>query len=127
MSLRKTSWARLFGSTPARFRFAWHRSYVGCEVSPHTDSSDKLGTFVFFFNSAQDWHYSYGGATLLLGGLPAGKTCPDFSDFETEIQAHPLDFQCLVFKKTETSWHGVKPLICPEGYHRKTFHVIAEA
>jgi hypothetical protein len=119
--------ALMFGSAPARLRFAWHRAYSGCEVSPHTDSSKRLGTFVFYFNTRRDWDYRYGGETLLLGGLKGARRAPDFFHFETTIAVPVIDIQCLVFRKTEDSWHGVKPLRCPKDYQRKTFHVMAEA
>lgn len=108
-------------------RFAWHRSYRGCEVSPHVDADEKLGTMVFYCNTAANWDAGWGGDTLLLGDLPSGVTRPDFADFQTRIAVRALETQSLLFGRTSRSWHGVEPLTCPDTHFRMTFHVIAES
>lgn len=118
--------ARMLGGEP-RLRFAWHRSYRGSEVSPHIDASEKLGTMVFYCNAPAEWHAGWGGDTLILGDLQAGVTRPDFADFQTRIAVPALETQCLLFRTSARSWHGVERLQCPDTHFRKTFHVIAES
>lgn len=118
--------ARMLGGMP-RLRFAWHRSYRGCEVSPHIDSAEKLGTMVFYCNDSSDWNAAWGGDTLILGTPRVGNPRPDFPDFEKRIAVPALETQCLLFRTSDRSWHGVERLTCPESHFRKTFHVIAES
>jgi hypothetical protein len=35
-----------------------------------------------------------------------------------------LGNQSFIFQRTEHSWHGVRPLTCPEGRFRKVFIVV---
>jgi hypothetical protein len=116
----------MLGGEP-RLRFAWHRSYRGCEVSPHLDSPEKLGTMVFYCNDASDWDSSWGGDTLILGRPRPEAARPDFFDFQTRIPVRAGETQCLLFRTGERSWHGVERLTCPDTHFRKTFHVIAES
>ena len=118
--------ARMLGAEPRHIRFAWHRSVRGDEVSPHNDAEEKLGTHIFYCHAAGAWDRAWGGDTLLLGGRREDAAHPDFVDFVERTAVGALDSQCLLFRRTDASWHGVEPLTCPDGCDRQTFHVIAE-
>jgi hypothetical protein len=118
--------ATALGEKPTRVRFDWHRSYRGCEVSPHPDAANKVGTMVFYFNTRGDWDEAYGGDTLLLGGLRRETNKPELDDFSSVTPVPMLATQCFFFRRSDHSWHAVAPLTAPEGFFRNTFHAIAE-
>jgi hypothetical protein len=118
--------ATVLGERPHLIRFDWHRSYRGCEVSPHPDDPYKIGTMIFYFNTPEDWDASYGGDTLLLGGLQQQSRAPEYADFATVTPVPMLATQCFFFRRSPHSWHAVARLQCPNGAYRNTFHAIAE-
>lgn len=117
---------RLTGEIPSRIRFAWHRSHLNSEVSPHIDVIQKLGTQIFYFNDADDWNPEWGGNTLLLSKCRVQKDNPDFHEFDSRLVIDMMKCQSLFFTRTGSSWHGVEKLNCPENYFRNTFNVILE-
>jgi hypothetical protein len=129
-ALQSDAFVRYFAAVlreqPHLIRFDWHRSYRGCEVSPHPDDPYKIGTMVYYFNTPHDWNASYGGDTLLLGGLQRPSRAPESSDFATVTAVPMLETQCFFFRRSSDSWHAVAPLQCPDGVFRNTFHAIAE-
>jgi len=106
--------------------FLWHYTPNGCSVSPHCDSRRKLGSHIFYFNTAQDWDPAWGGETLILddGGGFNRKSAPHFDDFERVTAAEALGNRSLLFTRTDHSWHGVHKIRCPEGHLRKVFIVV---
>jgi len=46
---------RLFGRGGIQLNFHWHYAPQGCSVSPHCDAKRKLGSHIFYFNTANDW------------------------------------------------------------------------
>ncbi len=121
--------ARLFGNDDFQLSYHWHYTPRGCSVSPHCDSKRKLGSHIFYFNTAEDWDPDWGGETLILddGGRFSRKSAPDFDDFERVWTADALGNRSLLFYRRGDSWHGVKPLACPEGRLRKVFIVVINA
>ncbi|TGD71608.1 hypothetical protein E4634_18390 [Mangrovimicrobium sediminis] len=120
---------RLLDVGDIRFRFHWHYTPQGCEVSPHCDSRGKLGSQIFYLNSANDWDPAWGGETVILddeGRFPAA-SAPEFADFTAEYAAQTQDNRSLLFARQGNSWHGVHAVQCPEGYYRKVFIVVFEA
>jgi hypothetical protein len=117
---------RLFGIRSFELLFSWHYTPNGCSVSPHCDSKRKLGSHIFYFNTAQDWDPAWGGETLILddGGRFDYKLAPNFDEFERITAAEALGNRSLLFAKREHSWHGIRELSCPEGYLRKVFIVV---
>lgn len=111
------------------FRFHWHYTPGGCEVSPHCDSRGKIGSQIFYLNSAEDWDPSWGGETVVLDdeGRFAAGSAPDFDDFVAEYSAETTDNRSLIFARRGNSWHGVRRIQCPEGHYRKVFIVVFEA
>ncbi|NDJ18748.1 2OG-Fe(II) oxygenase [Myxacorys almedinensis] len=107
-------------------RYAWHIGFAGCEVSPHVDSPDKIGTHILYFNTHETWKPEWGGSTLILGDKRTDKLNPDVSDFGAVESANILDNRSFLFKNTPDGWHGVEPLTCPEGAYRRLFNIIFE-
>jgi hypothetical protein len=118
--------ARLIGSRSFELLFHWHYTPNGCSVSPHCDARRKLGSHIFYFNTAQDWDPTWGGETLILddGGRLPYKSAPRFEDFKRIVPAEALGNRSLLFTRTKHSWHGIRELRCPEGYLRKVFIVV---
>lgn len=117
---------RALGVQTFQARYAWHLGFRGSEVSPHVDSTNKLGTHIIYFNTSDEWDPSWGGETLALGGRRTDVMNPDFSDFSTSAAAHVLDNGSFLFKNTPEAWHGVRRLTSPPGKFRRLFNVIFE-
>jgi hypothetical protein len=119
---------RLMGTPSFELRFHWHYTPTGCSVSPHCDAKRKLGSHIFYFNTAETWDPAWGGETLILDdrGRFDSKRAPQFDDFEHVISAETLGNRSLLFAKTEHSWHGVRELRCPEDRLRKVFIVVID-
>ncbi len=117
---------RLFGVRSLSVNFHWHYAPRGCSVSPHCDSKRKLGSHVFYFNTADDWKAEWGGQTVVLddhGRFPTD-SAPDFDDFDQAIDSVAMGNRSFVFTRRGDSWHGVRPIRCPEGLMRKVFIVV---
>jgi hypothetical protein len=114
---------RLYEAPACRFRFHWHYTPRGCSVSPHCDSPKKLGSHIFYFNTADDWEESWGGETVILddGGRLHRHSAPAFSDFAGKIRAESRGNRSLIFSSGAHGWHGVEPVSCPEDRLRKVF------
>ena len=106
--------------------FHWHYTPHGCSVSPHCDAKHKLGSHIFYFNRNEDWDPAWGGETLILddGGRFDRGSAPDFEDFDHTISAKSLENYSLLFGRRNNSWHGVRPINCPENKLRKAFIVV---
>ncbi len=117
---------RLFGRERLALNFHWHYTPNGCSVSPHCDSSIKLGSHIFYFNTAADWDPAWGGETVLLddGGRLPVRSAPGFKDFERAVASEALGNRSLLFTRRGNSWHGVREIRCPEGRMRKVFIVV---
>jgi len=118
--------ARLFDCRRFSLSYHWHYAPRGCSVSPHCDARRKLGSHIFYFNTTEDWDPEWGGETLVLddcGRLARGSS-PGFDDFDSAIAAQALGNRSFLFQRQGNSWHGVKPLLCPEDRMRKVFIVV---
>jgi hypothetical protein len=118
----------LLNVSHVRFRFHWHYTPNGGEVSPHCDSRGKLGSQIFYLNTADDWEWSWGGETVVLDdkGRFATDSAPSFEDFAAEYPAQTRDNRSILFGRRGNSWHGVRRINCPENYYRKVFIVVFE-
>lgn len=118
--------ARMIGSDAFELSFQWHYTPHGCEVSPHCDAWWKLGSHIFYFNTADDWDPKWGGETVILDdhGRFSHRSAPDFADFDAAFGSDSLGNRSLLFVRNGRSWHGVRPLACPEGVLRKVFLVV---
>jgi hypothetical protein len=119
---------RLLQVPHVRFRFHWHFTPNGGEVSPHCDSRGKIGSQIFYLNTPDDWDWSWGGETVILddGGRIPPDNAPAFEDFDAEFVAQTRDNRSLLFGRRGNSWHGVRRINCPENYYRKVFIVVFE-
>lgn len=119
---------RLLNVNDVRFRFHWHFTPNGGEVSPHCDSKGKIGSQIFYLNTGADWQWDWGGETVVLddGGRISPDNAPAFEDFVAEYPAETRDNRSLIFGRRGNSWHGVRRINCPENYYRKVFIVVFE-
>jgi len=117
---------RLLGVHALRLSFHWHYAPSGCSVSPHCDAPRKLGSHIFYFNTADDWDPSWGGETVVLddGGRFDRDSAPEFEDFDSAESSQSIGNWSLIFSRRGNSWHGVRPVQCPEGAMRKVFIVV---
>lgn len=117
--------AGLLGREDFLLHFHWHNTPRGCSVSPHCDAEWKLGSHIFYLNTANDWKPEWGGETIALGGLDvrSSRAAPRFEDFPLQVASHPIGNRSLIFRRDEASWHGVRALDCPLGAMRRVFIV----
>ena len=117
--------AALLGRDDFVLHFHWHYTPRGCSVSPHCDAEWKLGSHIFYLNTASDWDPAWGGETIALGGRLGldPRSAPEFEDFPIQIASCPLGNRSLIFRRDAESWHGVRPLECPLGALRRVFIV----
>ena len=120
--------ARAMGSDGFELHFHWHYTPPGASVSPHCDAKRKLGSHIFYFNTADDWDPAWGGETVILddGGRFSPRSAPAFEDFESMQGSETLGNRSLLFVRNGNSWHGVRELNCPQGTLRKVFIVVIE-
>ena len=80
---------RLLNVPHVRFRFHWHFTPNGGEVSPHCDSQGKIGSQIFYLNTPEDWDWRWGGETVILddGGRIPPDNAPAFDDFDAAFAA----------------------------------------
>ncbi|MEE4660124.1 MAG: 2OG-Fe(II) oxygenase [Halieaceae bacterium] len=119
---------RLLDVSDVRFRFHWHYTPNGGEVTPHCDSKGKIGSQIFYLNTEADWNRDWGGETVVLddGGRIGPNNAPGFEDFDAAYPAQTADNRSLLFGRRGNSWHGVRKINCPDGYYRKVFIVVFE-
>jgi len=116
----------------ARFEFS-AMSGQGGNIRPHTDSPNKLITFVISMNAPGEWNEAWGGGTQVC--LPKDRTkiynhvnrYMDFEDVDVIKSYGFVANQCLLFIKTYNSWHQVTPINAPPGAPlRKTLTINIE-
>lgn len=119
---------RLFGVRGFDMRLHWHYTPTGCSVSPHCDADRKIGSHIFYLNTAEDWREDWGGQTLILNddGRFNHRNAPSFDDFKQQIAVRSTGNHSLLFARVRHSWHGVQPIRCPAGRYRKAFIVVFE-
>jgi len=117
---------RMFRRKSFQLNMHWHYAPAGCSVSPHCDALHKMGSHIFYLNTVDDWDPKWGGPTLILEDHGRFKTdsAPDFDDFDRIIPSECMGNYSTLFKRQKRSWHGVRPLTCPEGKLRKVFIVV---
>ena len=117
---------KMLGIKSFSLKFHWHYSTGGGNLSPHTDSPNKIASHMFYTNTVADWDESWGGQTLILDdqGLMDYKTAPEISSFTDVRKVKTLENYSLLFQRTDHSWHALEEIKCPEGSLRKVFTVI---
>ncbi|MDT8409812.1 MAG: 2OG-Fe(II) oxygenase [Wenzhouxiangellaceae bacterium] len=118
--------ARMIGHDKFSLKFHFHYTPNGCSVSPHCDAVWKLGSHIFYLNTEADWKPEWGGETQVLDdyGRFSASSAPAFEDFNEARSSESIGNRSLLFIRAGNSWHGVKPINCPEGYLRKVFIVV---
>jgi hypothetical protein len=103
--------------------FEWYYAWEGCAVSPHCDAARKLATHIFYFNTQEDWESDWGGEILILDSERkwATHSGPSFDQLKVAASIEPRGNGSLLFERTPHSWHGVRPLRCPQGKLRRLF------
>jgi hypothetical protein len=116
----------MIGTKYFTLHFHWHYAPGAAEVSPHCDSRLKLGSHIFYMNTAEDWREEWGGQTWILddGGRFSKESAPDFEDFDAAHCSRTLENYSLLFRRRGDSWHGVRAVDCPEGHMRRVFIVV---
>jgi len=120
---------RMLGGKSSLLTFEWHYAWQGCSVSPHCDAARKIATHLFYFNQ-ENWQPEWGGQTLVLEDETskfATHSAPTFEDLNVVASSDPAGNNSMIFGRTPNSWHGVRPLNCPEGTMRRLFKVTANA
>ncbi len=117
---------RLLGAKKAEFRFHWHYTPAGCDVSPHCDSRREHGSHLFYFNSKEEWDPAWGGSTLVLddGGRLSYDSAPDYDQFDAVHECQSIGNFSSLMLRTDHAWHAVRPITCPEGHMRRIFIVV---
>ncbi len=118
--------ARLLGGRKVYFRFHWHYTPSGADVSPHCDARREHGSHLFYFNSQEDWDPAWGGATLALddGGRLDYNSAPGYDEFDDVIEFDSIGNYSALMLRTDHAWHAVRPINCPEDKLRKVFIVV---
>jgi len=117
---------RMYQRKRLRINMHWHYAPRGCSVSPHCDAQHKLGSHIFYLNTADEWDPEWGGQTLILddNGRFETNSAPAFEDFDNVIASECVGNVSTLFARRDRSWHGVRELTCPEGKLRKVFIVV---
>lgn len=117
---------RLLGAKKAEFRFHWHYTPSGADVSPHCDASREHGSHLFYFNSEDDWNPEWGGSTLVLddGGRLDYNSAPAYEDFDNIIECDSIGNYSSLMLRTDHAWHAVRAIECPEDRLRRVFIVV---
>ena len=118
--------ARLLGARKIEFRFHWHYTPSGCDVSPHCDARREHGSHLFYFNSPQEWDPAWGGSTLVLddGGRLDYNSAPALEEFDAIHECDSIGNYSSLMLRTDHAWHAVRPITCPDDHMRKIFIVV---
>jgi hypothetical protein len=120
MYLRARAWKRgnpipHFPKLKARFEFS-AMPITGGNILPHTDHPKKLITMVVPILRDDEWNDAWGGGTSMVWPKDRTKIFNrmnhylGFDDVE-KLKTFPfVPNQCLVFIKTNNSWHAVWPM-----------------
>ena len=117
---------RLLGAKKVEFRFHWHYTPTGCDVSPHCDARREHGSHLFYFNSQEDWDPQWGGSTLVLddGGRLSSDSAPSLEEFDGIHEVESIGNYSALMLRTDHAWHAVRPIECPEDRLRRIFIVV---
>jgi len=89
-----------------KFRFDFHRTRGGLDVSPHVDSIGKIGSHLFYF-MPDEWTDDMGGKTIFYRGRKVDRMNPEPEEFEESVTTSVLGNRSCLFKNVEEGWHGV--------------------
>ena len=89
-----------------KFRFDFHRTRGGLDVSPHIDSLGKIGSHLFYF-MPDEWTDLSGGKTIFYLCKKVNKMNPEPKDFKKSVTTSVIGNRSCLFKNVEDGWHGV--------------------
>tara|TARA_R110002110_G_scaffold205066_1_gene416646 strand:- start:39164 stop:39880 length:717 start_codon:yes stop_codon:yes gene_type:complete len=117
---------RLLGARKVEFRFHWHYTPSGRDVSPHCDARREHGSHLFYFNSSDDWDPAWGGSTLVLddGGRLDYNSAPALEEFDGIKECDSIGNYSSLMLRTDHAWHAVRAIACPEDRLRRVFIVV---
>lgn len=103
----------------------------GACLPPHTDAACKIVTLALSMrHHSERWEPSWKGSTDVLKSKDPTQVHPypgRFEDFDV-VHRYPYGFnQCVMFIKSDTSWHSVGPWEAPHGQLRKAVIVNIES
>jgi hypothetical protein len=118
--------SRLLGFKDYSLKFQWQCSSGGGDLSPHTDSPKKIATHIFYMLNEDNWNEGWGGGTLILDDRHQldYRSSPSLKEFKVAYEAKTHNGYSLLFKRSDHSWHALKPLLCPTETLRPIFSVI---
>jgi hypothetical protein len=99
----------------------------GVLLPPHSDSTDKVISFILYMPPA-GWKAEWGGGTDIYEPLDARRRfnwCNAFlpaSDMRTEYSCPYVPNRLFFFVKGYNAWHGVSPILAPPGIQRRSFN-----
>jgi hypothetical protein len=114
-ALRRGNPVPRFPRLKARFEFSAMPA-TGGSIRPHTDHPRKLVTLVFAMPGPEGWDQAWGGGTSVVWPKDESRVfnrVNDYLDFDEVDRVRTVAFQanqCLVFVRTDTSWHAVWPM-----------------
>ena len=116
-----------FADQSIQFGCEWSSLLRDTWLPPHTDRISKFLSFVLYFPSS-NWRTEWGGGTEVYKPLD-GKFNRNWSNFRLPRSFMELVFdsgfvpnRLFFFVKSQNSWHGVSPLLCPPEIQRRTFN-----
>jgi len=116
-----------FADQSIQFGCEWSSLLRDTWLPPHTDRISKFLSFVLYFPSA-DWRTEWGGGTEVYKPVN-GKFNRNWSNFRLPRSYMDIVFdsgfvpnRLFFFVKSQNSWHGVSPLLCPPQTQRRTFN-----
>ena len=103
-----------------RFEFSILPSNGGY-IWPHADVAKKRATVVFYF-PPEGWQRSWGGGFEVLRVLPGAKNPkkPSWDEVETVTVIDFIPNRVVMMKKTDNSFHCVRPIGGPPGRQRRS-------
>jgi len=117
----------VFPDRSIQFGCEWSSLLRDTWLPPHTDRISKFLSFVLYFPSS-DWRTEWGGGTEVYKPLEQ-KYNRNWSNFRLPRSFMELVFdsgfvpnRLFFFVKSQNSWHGVSPLLCPPQTQRRTFN-----
>jgi hypothetical protein len=124
----KTSIGDWLKGHPTRVDFEFSRLPQGALLTPHTDKWTKVLSLLLYL-PPPGWRKEYGGSTELYA--PKSKAHIrnwsnrhlDFDKVDVIFQADYSPNTLFGFVKTRDSFHGVSPILCPDGMERLTFNI----
>lgn len=113
----------MLGVRNLAFRFDFHRTKSGLDVSPHIDSRFKHASHLFYF-MPKGWKEEYGGQTIFYKGLTKDILNPEPEDFTSKALTTTAGNRSCLFKNVPDGWHGVTEINTGSDIVRQIFNIV---